>query len=1725
MGTQHSFSGQANELPLRCLSIDLEVDSRSRKIHAFGAVRSDTGQSISFRSGDLQEGLAKLDDFADGASLLVGHNLIKFDLPHLVAAKPDLNLLKLPLIDTLWLSPLAFPRNPYHRLVKHYKDGALVRERVNNPLLDAEIVLTLLNDEWNSLGRTDKDLLLIWHWLTTVDSQMSGFDMFFSSMRNSSRPLYSETSKMIGQWLRGKACQTHVSDITGVVKPTWPFAYALAWISVAGGNSVMPPWVRYQFPKAGKLLRKLRDTKCADSRCNWCRENHDSRKELYRWFGYSDFREGQKSVVDTAMARKHVLGIMPTGAGKSLCYQVPALSRYYRTGALTVVISPLVALMADQVAGLESKGIGSCVTVNGLLSMTERTAALERVRLGDASILIISPEGLRSTSIVRALDQREISAWVLDEAHCLSRWGHDFRPDYRYVGRFIRNKSENGHVAPIMCLTATAKPEVVDEIESYFRKHLEVELTVFNYGSHRPNLTFQIVLTNETEKFSQIYQIIQANLPDGTSGGAIVYCATRGNTEKMADFLEKKGLESDFFHAGLPPEKKLNVQQSFIKGDLRVLSATNAFGMGIDKEDVRVVIHADIPSSLENYLQEAGRAGRDRKPAHCVLLYTEKDVERQFGLSARLRLTREGVQSIFRFLRRLDKRKRMGGQVVATSGEILLEDESSEFRSDNIRDSATNDTKVRTAISWLEESDMLTREENKIQVFPSFLYVNSLNEAEKKLQEKGVESERLNSLLRIVSEIINADKDQGISTDELMYISGLSPRRVISALYDLENSDIVSNDITLTAFVHSGVQHSSLHRFQQAQNLEASLISYMREIQDDLELEQSFTLSLAAATQALRQSSKDIKNLFPQRLLSILRSISYDGREEVDNSGSLGVRNINGRAVRLTLYRGWSDLEKAAELRRSAAKLMLDHLINRVPKGTRGIDIKVDTTIGKLSREITSDIGLRRQSQDLQKLQNRALMWLHEQGIIRLHKGLTVFRPAMTIHLKKEKHIFTKADFEPLEEYYSGQILQIHIMNEYSRRGLKVISEALEMVDDYFSIEEEEFVERWIRDYFQEKSFESQIRGGGKRKNHFPQTTPESWRRIVEDLKNPDQKRIVEDNREQTNVLVLAGPGSGKTRVLVHRIAYLLRIRRENPRSIIAIAYNRHAAVEIRRRLKDLVGPDSYGVMVLTCHSLAMRLIGFSFSDTASKEIKDNQFFKKVLRDASALLKGQGVAPEESDEHRELLLAGFRWILVDEYQDIGPDEYDLISALAGRTLGEEESKLTLFAVGDDDQNIYSFNGASVEFIRRFEKDYKSRPAFLTDNYRSTHHIIAAANAMISPARNRMKVHNPITVNQMRLKDPHGGEWQNLDPVAQGKVQILNAGSDPVSQAWFAMMELKRLCDLTPNWDWSKCAVIARKWEHLDPVSSFCRIHNVPVQMANEKPPFWHLRETERFRRWLDKRKAEVISGADLDKWLRNQKSNCWNDLLLQAVEEYCLETGGGETTVDHFIEWFAEWSYEIRRRQRGMLLVTAHGSKGLEFDHVSVLGSDWDDSDEERRLYYVAMTRAKKTLSLLRVPKSNKLQNTLFENSSIHSRQLTTEPTEEFKNLRTCFRKLSLEDVFLSFAGYKDTQNPIHRAIAALSPGDPLDVRYARSGRMELIACSSGVVVGQLARAYKPPLGMCCVSANVFAIVNRKREFSDPEYQASMKCDQWEVVLPELVFEPDVRGFSKRQNF
>ena len=251
---------QPTRLPFNFLSLDLEVGVRDRRIRAFAGLRPDTGRTLVYPGsrGNLPAALERLDKLTDGAEFVLGHNLIDFDLPHLQALSPNLRLLRKPAVDTLMLNPLAFPRNPYHHLVKHYQDGQLRRGRINNPELDARLTVEVLSNQWKALGEAPPDLLTAWHWLTTADGG-EGFDIFFSSLRRSARPSDAGAHSAIRTRLNGVACRGQAQMATSdAAQCGWELAYALAWLSVSGGNSVMPPWVRHQFPGAGLLVRRLR---------------------------------------------------------------------------------------------------------------------------------------------------------------------------------------------------------------------------------------------------------------------------------------------------------------------------------------------------------------------------------------------------------------------------------------------------------------------------------------------------------------------------------------------------------------------------------------------------------------------------------------------------------------------------------------------------------------------------------------------------------------------------------------------------------------------------------------------------------------------------------------------------------------------------------------------------------------------------------------------------------------------------------------------------------------------------------------------------------------------------------------------------------------------------------------------------------------------------------------------------------------------------------------------------------------------------------------------------------------------------------------------------------------------------------------------------------------------------------------------------------------------------
>lgn len=338
------------------------------------------------------------------------------------------------------------------------------------------------------------------------------------------------------------------------------------------------------------------------------------REALKTYFGYDDFRPGQEDIINSVLAGNDTLAIMPTGGGKSLCFQVPtlAISNRFEDGCLCLVITPLVALMKDQVENLKKRNIRAAAIYSGLTADKQRVA-LDNCQFGPYRFLYVSPERLESEDFRQRLSLLPIRLIAIDEAHCISQWGYDFRPAYLCISN-IRELLPN---VPLLALTATATPEVEDDIIDKLKFNSE-KRQVFRLSPRRDNLHYSII--NTDKKAAKTLELLQAS-----TGSAIIYVRNRKRSEELATALNNSGIQADFYHAGLNAAERSRKQSDWKEDHCRVMVCTNAFGMGIDKPDVRLVIHHDLPDNMESYLQETGRAGRDGKDSDVIMLYNSTD--------------------------------------------------------------------------------------------------------------------------------------------------------------------------------------------------------------------------------------------------------------------------------------------------------------------------------------------------------------------------------------------------------------------------------------------------------------------------------------------------------------------------------------------------------------------------------------------------------------------------------------------------------------------------------------------------------------------------------------------------------------------------------------------------------------------------------------------------------------------------------------------------------------------------------------------------------------------------------------------------------------------------------------------------------------------------------------------------------------------------------------------
>ncbi len=716
----------------------------------------------------------------------------------------------------------------------------------------------------------------------------------------------------------------------------------------------------------------------------------------------------------------------------------------------------------------------------------------------------------------------------------------------------------------------------------------------------------------------------------------------------------------------------------------------------------------------------------------------------------------------------------------------------------------------------------------------------------------------------------------------------------------------------------------------------------------------------------------------------------------------------------------------------------------------------------------------------------------------------------ITINPEAKGKKYTKANFEPLKTHYSEKNFQIHVINEYARCAINKISVAMNLVHSYFNDEKEEFVRRFFP---------------GKEELLERATSEQSYQLIVEDLNNRSQEKIVAAPTD-SNILILAGPGAGKTRTVAHRVAYLLRVKRVRPEAILVLCFNRSAAISLRRKLRDLVGKEMTGVTTLTFHGLALRLTGRSLVRQTTGIRQKGIDFSRIIQDAIALLKGEcDVLGFADGQPRDALLSKFSHILVDEYQDIDEEQYELVSLLAGRTLEEKEQKLAILVVGDDDQNIYRFRGANVGFIRRFKADYMANVHYLTENYRSSANIIAAANGLIAHNHDRMKTAHPIQINQARVTLPPGGNWQLSDQVGQGKVQCLQV-KDKITQALVLLEELQRLQSLSSDFDLNNCAILTREWQELDIVRSVFEAEGIPVSLnwgRSAFPSLARIRENADLLSYLHDCSLEQITAKallDLMPEIGSEK-NIWQENLRTLIGEWLDETNNTPQPVGRVESYFYETladQHRSRNLDNGIFLSTVHSIKGLEFDHVFVLDGNWQkktgsEMEEERRLYYVAMSRARETLQLFALENSQNPHIKTLDGDYLISREVDSS-FHKIPLLVPHYELLGMKDLFIDFAGFKKEAHPTCRAIKKLKMGDHLTASQENNSLYLLnhagipVACLSK----QAQERWQKRIG-AVREIKVIALARRyKIDIKDQEYQERCQNDNWEVPIVELSY-------------
>lgn len=1581
--------------------VDAEVGVTDGRVRDIGALMED-GASLHTPS------IARIASFVQQARYLCGHNIVHHDIPHLFGKEP----LPWLLIDTLYLSPLLFPRRPYHHLVKDYK---LQTDEPNNPLDDCRKTRDLLADEAEAYGRLPKEMQQILGQLLAGQPEFEGFFRYVDF-----HPGGEGVAALTARHFEGRLC-AH-ADI-GEIAAAQPveLAYALALISTDEAGSITPPWVLHTYPAVQTLTRRLRHTPCAEG-CPYCRRMFDPVEQLQRHFGYDQFRTFggepmQERAVRAAMAGESLLAIFPTGGGKSLTFQLPALVAGESVRGLTVVISPLQSLMMDQVESLERRGITTAATLNGMQDPLSRAEAARRVAEGTATLLYIAPEMLRSKTIEKLLGGRHVVRVVVDEAHCFSAWGQDFRVEYLYIGTFIRRlreqKQQDGPIA-VSCFTATAKPKVVADICDYFRREVGEELRLFAAKAQRTNLRYAVLHADgDDEKYALL-----RGLAGEIEGPCIIYASRTRRTEELADRLRRDGFDALAFHGRMDPAEKRDNQEAFMQGRVRIMVATSAFGMGVDKSDVALVVHYDISDSLENYVQEAGRAGRDpRMEARCYVLFGDQDLDKHFLLLNQTKISINEIKQVWKALKELT---RQHGRVTCSALEVA--------RAAGWEEAGTDiETRVRAAVAALEQSGFVSRSNNVPHVYATGIRAHNIDEARQRIERSPLfgEGER-EEAVRIVKSLISSrsaarNRDDAESrVDYLADMLGMSKAAVVGAVERMRQEGILADSRDMNALLPAGDarRHAAatadrfgrLERFLFEQLTDDGLKTSLRQLND------------AAGAEGLRSTTKDLRTLLNVLVRAKYITQTAEGGESLTLRLCAGPGETADRADRQVALRRFiierlcesaaeggegGEAGEAGKAGKSGLRGKSRGRISRIP----GVSLRAAPAAPRTACfSVVELLNSYRESAregllggaDTTRIGEveEALLFLSQTGAIQLEGGFMVTYNAMQIErLKENKAHYRKEDYRLLDEFYRQKIQQIHIVGEYANMMVRDYAAAQRYVQDYFEMDYRRFIAKYFK--------------GGRAAELEKNISPAKYRQLFGALS--DRQREIIADRESRCIAVAAGPGSGKTRVLVHKLASLLLLEDVKHEQMLMLTFSRAAAIEFKLRLMELIGNAAHFVEIRTFHSYSFDLLGRIGSIEKSEDV--------VQQAADLIMRGEA---EPSRTAKTVLV-------IDEAQDMDGQEYALVRALMSRN-----EEMRVIAVGDDDQNIYQFRGADSRYMQLLASDEGSRLYEMTLNYRCGPELAAVANRFAARLSGRLK-QTPIAA--AGPAGDHAEGVRHLSPYLERPIaEQLRALPDPGTTAILTSTNEEALRTVVLL---NRCAIPCR------------------LIQSMEGFRLYDLAEMRYFVRQLKLLGAETrVTGEVWEAAKRRTRSAYAESECLPAVEEFFARFEKTTRTVylSDLHECLAESNIEdyYPNRPQEVVVSTIHKAKGREYDTVFLYLSGQRQPDQEYlRQVYVALTRARRRLYV-------HFAGSLFGPDDLPPGCFATDPTP-YPEPSEIALQLGHREVHLSsFASYKQTILRLRSGAALVCAEGGLYLRIERAEGAGIPGGTGVIPIGRL---------------------------------------------------------------